>query len=459
MGGERCVAVIGNAGVCHPANKYRSEGGAGGLGGGYGSEFGSGIEGGFMDAPGCEYAPTSECSDAKFRLRCPIRCSQRLGSDQQLTSNSKFFVEDKGSTLCGGGYAIMGANKCKEACKALNLPQMQIHGSNLCYKDNEGKCYQDGQEKWARNRYGVSLICEKVGLEGGAEGLEGGYESEFRSGVQGKALTDPIDSCIQKCVEEACAPDIHLQNGCNQMFSCSHGCQMRALGLDKESCNMKCDRNGQSGCYPTVNGYKFHLCKTCSREGCAKWPKVEECEVGCNSYDGLKIFGCGSSQIALKSYHGKYVVAESNGHANANRVNRGPWEIFSVEELKDGSIALKSHHGKYLVAENNYEVNANRNALGPWEKFKVLKQADGTYAFRTWKGRYLVAESDGRLRADRTRIKEWESFKVECIVGVEGGKLKAYQGCDMTKGVQGNPDCGSGERCVAVIGNAGICEP
>merc|ERR1719283_174125 len=183
--GERCVAVIGNAGVCHPANKYRSEGGAGGLGGGYGSEFGSGIEGGFMDAPGCEYAPTSECSDPKFRLRCPIRCSQRLGSDQQLTSNPKFFVEDKGSSLCGGGYAIMGANKCKEACNALNLPQMQIHGSNLCYKDNEGKCWQDGQEKWARNRYGVSLICEKVGLEGGAEGLEGGYGSESGSGVQG----------------------------------------------------------------------------------------------------------------------------------------------------------------------------------------------------------------------------------------------------------------------------------
>ena len=81
----------------------------------------------------------------------------------QLTRNPSFFVEEKGSTLCGGGYAIMGANKCKEACKALNLPQMQIHGSNLCYKDNEGKCYQDGQERWARNRYGVSLICEKVG--------------------------------------------------------------------------------------------------------------------------------------------------------------------------------------------------------------------------------------------------------------------------------------------------------
>ena len=80
-----------------------------------------------------------------------------------LTNKSSFFVAKKGSSLCGGGYAIMGANKCKEACKTLNLPQMQILGSNLCYKDNQGKCYQDGQEKWARNRYGVSLICEKVG--------------------------------------------------------------------------------------------------------------------------------------------------------------------------------------------------------------------------------------------------------------------------------------------------------
>ena len=86
----------------------------------------------------------------------------------QVTRNPSFFVARKGSSLCGGGYAIMGANKCKEACKALNLPQMNIIGSNLCYKDNQGKCYQDGQERSARNMYHmkhslVSLICEKVG--------------------------------------------------------------------------------------------------------------------------------------------------------------------------------------------------------------------------------------------------------------------------------------------------------
>ena len=133
---------------------------------------------------------------------------------------------------------------------------------------------------------------------------------------------------------------------------------------------------------------------------------------------GHGIFGCPSYQIALKSAHGRYVVAESNGQANANSVKIGPWEIFTVEELEDESIALKSHHGKYLVAENNDEVNANRKRRGPWETFKVLKQDDDTFAFRTSHGGYLVAEFDGRLRFDRTlstSIKPREKFEVECF--------------------------------------------
>merc|ERR1712136_721574 len=198
--------------------KKRAMGGDGGLGGGYGSGFGSGIEGGFTDEPSCWTAPMSMCNDPNFARKCGQKCyggsdNEKLNlRDQQLTSNSKFFVEDKGSTLCGGGYAIMGANKCKEACKALNLPQMQIHGSNLCYKDNEGKCYQDGQERWARNRYGVSLICEKVGLEGGAEGLGGGYGSEFQSGVQGatNSYQQEGESCGMGVVKNhgQCRPDL-----------------------------------------------------------------------------------------------------------------------------------------------------------------------------------------------------------------------------------------------------------
>ena len=39
-----------------------------------------------MDAPGCETLPMYECSDAKTRLRCPTRCSQRLRSDNEIVN-------------------------------------------------------------------------------------------------------------------------------------------------------------------------------------------------------------------------------------------------------------------------------------------------------------------------------------------------------------------------------------
>ena len=98
---------------------------------------------------------------------------------------------------------------------------------------------------------------------------------------------DPMTACIEACIEEACISDVDLQDGCNQMFSCSHGCQMRALGLDNETCVVNCDRNGQSGCSPEVNGYTFNLCAPCSRERCPKLPTVAECKVGCNNYGGM----------------------------------------------------------------------------------------------------------------------------------------------------------------------------
>ena len=129
------------------------------------------------------------------------------------------------------------------------------------------------------------------------------------------------------------------------------------------------------------------------------------------------VFGCPNDKIALKSYHGKYVVAESDGGANANRAERNEWEIFTVEEVSAGKIALRSYHGKYLVAESSYEVNANRDTRDSWEVFEVLEQSGGTVAFKTAHGRYLVAESDGRLRGDRTEIHEWENFTPECING------------------------------------------
>ena len=122
-------------------------------------------------------------------------------------------------------------------------------------------------------------------------------------------------------------------------------------------------------------------------------------------------------KIALKSYHGKYVVAESNGVVNANRAQRQAWETFSVEELGNNKVALRSVHGKYLCAENGggYAINANRDRRNAWEEFTVEVKQGGRIAFKTAHGRYMVAESNGRLRADRSVAREWETFLPECI--------------------------------------------
>jgi len=131
---------------------------------------------------------------------------------------------------------------------------------------------------------------------------------------------------------------------------------------------------------------------------------------------GTSMFGCSNDKVALKSYYGKYVVAESDGNANANRLLRGESEIFTVEKLGDDYCALKSKYGKYLVAESNeQDVNANRSVAGPWETFTVLKQTDGTYAIKTAHGRYLVAKPDGRLKGNGTGVGNQEKFTAECI--------------------------------------------
>jgi hypothetical protein len=125
--------------------------------------------------------------------------------------------------------------------------------------------------------------------------------------------------------------------------------------------------------------------------------------------------------VALKSYFGKYVVAELDGTANVDRIKRDIWEIFTVEDLGSSRISLVSHHGKYLVAEDEnagYDINANRDNRGPWEIFTVEKQANETIALKTAHGRYVVAEPDGRLRGDRTVADIWERFSTECITGI-----------------------------------------
>ena len=132
------------------------------------------------------------------------------------------------------------------------------------------------------------------------------------------------------------------------------------------------------------------------------------------------VFGCDSKKVALKSYHNKYIVAESDGTANANHDNLDIWETFTVEDMGQNKVSFKSFHGKYLVAEDGstgYDIKADRDIRDIWEIFTVEYQTGGTVALKTHHGRYVVAESDGRLRGDREVVDAWESFTPECVEG------------------------------------------
>jgi len=115
------------------------------------------------------------------------------------------------------------------------------------------------------------------------------------------------------------------------------------------------------------------------------------------------------SKISLKSWRNKYVVAESDGKANANKDSV---QIWTVVARPGGKIALKGSHGKYLVAERNGKANADRLRARNWETFQPIRVGD-KYAFKSYHNKYLVAEKDGSLNANRRRIGRWERFRVE----------------------------------------------
>ena len=77
-------------------------------------------------------------------------------------------------------------------------------------------------------------------------------------------------------------------------------------------------------------------------------------------------------KIALKGAYGKYLAAESNGKANANRAKVDTWGMFEPVELDGDKYAFKTHHNTYLVAGNDTTFNANSVQAEDEETFEVL---------------------------------------------------------------------------------------
>ena len=119
-----------------------------------------------------------------------------------------------------------------------------------------------------------------------------------------------------------------------------------------------------------------------------------------------------NEKIALKSAHGKYLVAEVGGAANANRGAARGWETWTFEWNGGTSVSFKGAHKKYLVAEPDGTANANRPVLGSWEKFTFDHVGNNKITLKGHHNKYLVAEQNGNLNANRDRAKGWEKFTV-----------------------------------------------
>ena len=68
----------------------------------------------------------------------------------------------------------------------------------------------------------------------------------------------------------------------------------------------------------------------------------------------------------------RYLVAEAqedNFEVNANREKRGGWETFTLEAQPGCTVSIKTFHNRYLVAESDGTLRANSSSVSSSEQF------------------------------------------------------------------------------------------
>lgn len=71
-----------------------------------------------------------------------------------------------------------------------------------------------------------------------------------------------------------------------------------------------------------------------------------------------------SGRVALRSHHGRYLVAEPGGRTLANRRRVAAWEKWTLTELGGGTVALRSHDGRYLATDQRGRAFASKGKVG-----------------------------------------------------------------------------------------------
>ncbi|PYG87227.1 beta/gamma crystallin [Ruminiclostridium sufflavum DSM 19573] len=202
-------------------------------------------------------------------------------------------------------------------------------------------------------------------------------------------------------------------------------------------------------------------------------------------------------KISLKSIHNKYMSAETNGKLKANTDAARSWEKFEI--VRSGNtksniyvtfgdtISLRSCHGKYVVAESDGKANANRDKIGSWERFTLYRSGNTQNAnffcigdvisLKSCHNKFVVAESNNVVNANRDKIGSWETWTVSAastdvkqltanniesaVCGADACGTAACSAAACGAAACGTAACGAaasgGTACAANVGGAAAC--
>ncbi len=142
--------------------------------------------------------------------------------------------------------------------------------------------------------------------------------------------------------------------------------------------------------------------------------------------------GTPSARIALKSYHGRYVIAqgEEQGWSLRQSVELGQDDCgwltrydLGQDSLGNARIALETCHGRFVTAPRKGTTRLDRevwqeSGLGDCGTFTLERQGD-RFALKTCAGKYLTAGDAGwepplqwGIIVEADKVQDWEGFEI-----------------------------------------------
>lgn len=124
-----------------------------------------------------------------------------------------------------------------------------------------------------------------------------------------------------------------------------------------------------------------------------------------------------SRTVALRTCYGSYWSAQNGGGStlSAAAVDPRSWEIFELQERRNGQIALRAGNGQYVSATGpSSTLVVNKNTIGPMESFDVTTPSQSYINLCAGNGQFVCADNGGggSITADRTKAAEWEAFTI-----------------------------------------------